>query len=132
MDGTTEAVDWAHNLSVSVHKLTKKWGKTDAADVAADLRRSVRWIPVDLLDAEALGKNTQYGTSSAALDALTSAACALGRARYLLTLSADLGYSRAADCATLSVEIEELSAFIQRWRAELQERLDRIEGPSLN
>lgn len=132
MDGTTEAVEWAHQLSLSVHRMTKKWLKADGADVAQDIRTSVRWVPVDLLDAEALSKGSQFGTSASALQSLDSASCALGRALYLLRLSADLGYSRPADCAPLSVAIEELSAFITRWRAELLERLDRIETPALN
>lgn len=132
MDGSTEAVDWAHALSLKVHGLTRKWLKTDAADVAVDLRKCVRWVPVDLLDAEALCKTAQFGTSAAAMDALNVAACALGRARYLLTLATDLGYSRAADSTPLAAQIEELTAYIARWRAELEERLDRIEGPSLN
>lgn len=132
MDGSNEAVEWAHGLSVSVHRLTKKWLKTDGADVADDLRKCVRWVPVDLLDAQALTKTAQFGTSAGALDALTVAACALGRARYLLTLASDLGYSRAADTAPVCVGLEELSAYIARWRAELEERLDRIESPSVN
>lgn len=132
MDGTSEAVEWAHELSLSIHRLTKKWVRADGADVAQDFRKAVRWVPVDLLDAEALSKNTRFGTSAAALDSLHAASCALGRALYLLRLSTDLGYSRAADSAPLSVRIEELSVFIMRWRAELEERLDRLEPPSLN
>ena len=132
MDGTTEAVEWAHNLNVGVHKLTKKWVRHDGQDVAEELRRAVRYVPVDLLDAEALSKKSQFGTSAGALDSLHFAACALGRAYYLLRLAGDLGYSGAADLSKLSTDVEELTAYITRWRAELEEKLDRMETPALN
>ena len=132
MDGTAEAVEWAHELNLGVHRMTKKWLKGDGADVAEDLRRTLRLIPVDLLDADALTRKAHLGTSWAAVDSLQFAACALGRALYLLRLGADLGYSRAAEVAPVTTAIEELTAYIVRWRAELEEKLDRIETPALN
>ena len=73
-----------------------------------------------------------FGTSAGALDSLQYAACALGRALYLLRLAADLGYSRPAEIAKVSTAVEELTAYIVRWRAELEEKLDRIDTPALN
>ena len=98
--------DRAHQLTLKVYEMSKKFPKEELYSLINQLRRCVSAIPANI--AEGCGKNSQKDFVNFLNIALGSA----NEAEYFLLLSKDLDYLPGEEHLTLNDNINEIKAML--------------------
>ena len=92
----------AHQLTLSVYRLSKSFPKEEIYGITNQLRRASASIPANI--AEGCGKNSQLDLANFLNIALGST----NETEYFLILSSDLGFLPKEDFETLSNQVNEV------------------------
>ncbi len=96
----------AHQLTLKVYKMSKRFPKEELYSLTNQLRRCVSAIPANI--AEGCGKNSQKDLANFLNIALGSA----NEAEYFLLLSRDLDYLPKEEHLTLNDNVNEIKAML--------------------
>ena len=104
----------AHNLTLRIYKITKKFPKDEKFGIISQLRRSASSIPTNIVEGFKRRSNKEYSYF------LNLAESSLEETKYHLILSLDLAYITEKDFR----ELEELSNEIGKMLYGLQKKLN--------
>ncbi|MDR0825420.1 MAG: four helix bundle protein [Prevotella sp.] len=96
----------AHNLTLSIYKITVSFPKEEIYSLTSQLRRSMISIPANI--AEGAGRNTKLDFAQFLNISLGS----LNESLYYLLLAKDLNYIRNDEYIQLDMEANELKAML--------------------
>lgn len=112
----------AHGLALDVYRLTEKFPDRERFGVVAQLRRAAVSVPANI--AEGFGRRT----TKELLNFLAISSGSLEETRYLLLLSADLGYIAGPDFPRLNGVCDSVAQMLNALGRSLRSRAAARQG----